>query len=85
MNHLLAYSCQLLLYPSSNRQKSLPTSIPKNWVVEKTATDRDGKLKIKNYLSHCSGSTGGVKTPGNRHKSYNKSMKFQATPGCVFF
>ena len=32
----------------------------KDWVLEKTSTDRDVNLKTKNYLSHCSGWTDGV-------------------------
>ena len=55
----------------------------KEWLVEKTATDRDRNLNTNNYLYHCSEWTDRVETTGRRHIADNEYIKFQSTQGYV--
>lgn len=52
-----------------------------DWVVEKVQLDRDGNPKKKKIFKQVSATTGGVPTPGRRHRADRERKKYNITPG----
>lgn len=54
-----------------------------DWVVKKTAKDRDGNTKKKLYFSDCPPLTDGEPTPGRRHRADNEKKKYTISAGYI--